>query len=243
MHRSSIITLGLPLLTFGAACGDSTNPNTKPVSIAFSSQALVTTGPALSDVTITIGANTLVITKAQVVVRRIKMTTSTAVCADDDSGVDDSCAETFVGPVLVDLPLTSTSTSTSITASIPEGTYSSIEFKIHKPAGESGDAAFVTANPNFANSSIRVEGTYNGSPFVFTSSISEKERLNFNPPVVIDGTNKNVTVALDVGSWFKSGGQVVTPTTANPGGTNENVVRNNIRASLRAFEDDDKNGH
>jgi hypothetical protein len=241
MHRSVIASLALPTLLL-AGCGDSTTPNGKPVSIAFSSQALATAGPSL-DVTIAVGTNTLVITKAQVVVRRIKLTTSTAVCADDDKGDDDSCAETVVGPLLVDLPLTSTSTSTAISADIPAGTYSSLEFTIHKPGGDTGDAAFATANPNFANSSIRIEGTFNGTPFVFTSTLSEKERVNFNPPVVIDGTNKNVTVALDVGSWFKNGSTVIDPSTANPGGANENVVRNNIRSSFRAFEDDDKNGH
>lgn len=242
MTRVPFVTLAIPLLVVGAACGDSTTPNSRPVTVSFSSQAAATAGPALSDVTITLGANTLVITKAQVVVRRIKMTQANAVCTDDDVGGDDDCAETSIGPVLVDLPLTTT-TVTSIAAAIPDGTYREIEFKIHKPAGESGDAAFVTANPNFANSSIRVEGTFNGTAFVFTSALSEKERLTFNPPVVIDATNKNVTIAIDVGSWFKSGTTVINPATANPGGANENTVRNNIRASLRVFEDDDKNGH
>src|ERR1043165_3308098 len=124
------------------ACGDSTSPNTKAVTVSFSSQAAATASPALNDVTITLGANTLVITKAQVVVRRIKMTTATAVCADDDKEGDADCAETAIGPILVDRPLTSTSV-TSISASIPDGTYREIEFKIHKPAGEAGDAAFV----------------------------------------------------------------------------------------------------
>ena len=191
----------------------------------------------------TAGVNTIVITKAQVVVRRIKLEQAvTATCADDDTAGDDDCAETSIGPVLVDLPLTA-NTVTSINASIPDGTYRKIDFRIHKPGGDANDAAFVAANPTFANISIRVEGTFNGTAFVFTSTVSEKEELEFNPPVVIDATNKNITVQFDLSSWFKSGTTVINPTTANPGQPNENLVRSNIRASLRALEDDDKNGH
>ena len=98
-------------------------------------------------------------------------------------------------------------------------------------------------NPNFANSSIRVEGTFNGTAFVFTSALSEKEELEFNPPIVVDATNKNITVQIDLRSWFKSGTTVINPATANPGQPNENLVRSNIKASLRALEDDDRNGH
>jgi hypothetical protein len=242
MRSSRLVNVLTPVLLVSAACGDSTNPNSAPITISFSSQSAATASAALGDVTVTSGANTLVITRAQVVVRRIKLTqATTTTCADDDSSSDD-CEETVIGPILVDLPLTTTAVS-SIPASIPAGTYSEIEFKIHKPGGDTGDAAFVTANPNFANSSIRVEGTFNGTAFVFTSALSEKQRLTFNPPIVLDGTNKNVTIQFDISSWFKSGSTVIDPATANAGGANENLVRDNIRRSLRAIEDDDKNGH
>lgn len=242
MRSRSLVKIVTPLLVVVAACGDSSSPNSRAVSVSFSSQSATTAAAALGDVTVTAGTNTLVITKAQVVVRRIKLEqSSTATCADDDTTPDD-CDDAMLGPVLVDLPLTSTTVS-SIAASIPDGTYRKIDFRIHKPGGDAADAAFVTANPNFANSSIRVEGTFNGTAFVFTSALSEKEELEFNPPVVVDATNKNITVQLDLSSWFKSGTTVINPATANSGGPNENVVRNNIRASLRAIEDGDKNGH
>jgi hypothetical protein len=242
MRSSALITLAAPALILGTACTDSSSPNMAPMSISFSSQAAAAPSPALGDVIVTSGTNTLVITKAQIVVRRIKLTESTAtLCSDDDANTDD-CEETVSGPILVDLPLTTT-TVQSVAASIPAGTYSEIEFKIHKPGGDTGDAAFGAANPNFANSSIRVEGTFNGTAFVFTSTLSETQRLTFDPPIVLDETNKNVTIQFDVSSWFKNGTTVVNPATANPGGANENLVRDNIRRSLRAIEDDDKNGH
>ena len=244
MHSRSLLNVMAPLVVVGAAaCSSSSSPNSRPVGVSFSSQSPTTVGAALNDVTVTAGANTIVITKAQVVVRRIKLEQAvTATCADDDNRGDDDCAEATIGPVLVTLPLTA-NTVTSIDASIPPGTYRKIDFRIHKPGGDANDAAFVAANPTFANNSIRVEGTYNGTPFVFTSTVSEKEELEFNPPVVIDATNKNITVQIDLSSWFKNGTTVINPATANPGQPNENQVSRNIRASLRALEDDDRKGH
>ena len=117
-----------------------------------------------------------------------------------------------------------------------------IEFRIHKPSDDSRDLAFKTANPAFANISIRVEGTYNGTAFVFTSTLNEKQKVSFNPPVVIASDNQNVTIQMNVANWFRNGTTVINPATANNGQPNENLVRDNIRASIRALEDGDKNG-
>lgn len=228
-----------------AACSDSSSPNSRPVSLSFSSQAAAAASsqdqqPAY-DITVTIGANTVVITKAQVVIRKLQLEQSSTTACPDDEVERAECKELKLGPILVDLPLTATA-STQVTATVPEGTYKKIQFKIHKPTSTPADAAFVAVNPNFANTSIRVEGTYNGSPFVYTSSMTENIELTFEPPVVINADNRNVTVQADMSGWFKVNGAVINPTTANSGGANETAVRNNIRASLRAFEDDDKNG-
>ena len=53
---------------------------------------------------------------------------------------------------------------------------------------------------------------------------------------------ENVTIRFDIATWFRSGSTVINPATANKGGANENLVKNNIRASLRAFPDNDRNG-
>jgi hypothetical protein len=240
----AMTVIGIASVALGA-CSDSSSPNSRPISLSFSSQAPA--APVLSanegfDVTVTVGPNTLVITKAQVVVRSIKLKqTLTQTCSDDDS-VDDDCDEMKLGPNLIDLPLTANGV-TSLTASIPEGTYREISFKIHKPSDDDvADVAFRTANPTFATASIRVEGTYNGQAFIYTSDLSETLELEFATPVVINADNKNLTVQFDLSSWFNVGGQLINPTTANKNGTNENVVKNNVRASLNALEDDDKNG-
>jgi hypothetical protein len=228
-----------------AACGDSSSPNTRPVSLSFSSQAPATAAPTINasrDVIVTIGANTLVITKAQVVVRSIKLKTTQALTCSDDDSINDDCDEVRLAPMLIDLPLTANGVTT-LTATIPEGTYREISFKIHKPSDDdASDIAFRAANPTFATTSMRVEGTFNGVAFVYTSDMSETTELEFATPVVINADNKNVTVQFDLGSWFTLNGQVINPTTANKGGVNENAVKTRVRGSLRALDDDDKNG-
>jgi hypothetical protein len=244
MPQQRLVKIIAPLAMLAAgACSDSSGPDNRPVSLSFSTQAgapaIRDRGPNF-DITVTVGANTLVITKAQLVIRRLQLEQSASTSCPDDDSSSGGCAAVKVGPILVDLPLTATAAS-EITATVPEGTYNSVQFKIHKPTGAPVDAAFVAANPNFSNASIRVEGSYNGTPFVFISGITENIKLSFDPPVVIDADNKNVTVQVDMSSWFKVNGVLIDPTNAN-GGPNAQAVNANIRASLRAFEDANKDG-
>ena len=245
MRCSHLVKSTAAVAMFGiAACSDS-GPNNRPITLSFSSQPPSALTPADRapdyDITVTIGSNTVVITKAQLVIRKMELKQSTATTCPDDYASHADCNELKLGPMLVDLPLTATA-STAITAAVPQGTYNQIEFQIHRPTNNTTDATFAAANPNFANASIRVEGTYNGSAFVFTSTLSQAVEVNFVQPVVIDADNKNVTIALDINSWFKVNGAVINPATANPGQPNEQAVTQNIRASLHAFEDDDRNG-
>lgn len=224
-----------------AACSSSpTSSARKALSFSFATQPA--TAAASMDVTVGDGTNTLVITKAQVVVRKLELKRSAAAtCPETDTSTDD-CDEVKAGPFLVDLPLTAGATST-LNGSIPAGTYRELELKIHKPTSTTADQAFVTANPNFADASVRVEGTYNGTAFVYTSKVTAQIELEFNPPITLDADNKNVTIKVNLASWFMNGTSVINPTTANPGQPNESLVNNNIRSSLRGFEDDDRNGH
>ena len=44
-------------------------------------------------------------------------------------------------------------------------------------------------------------------------------------------------------SWFRDGsGALVEPTSANKGGLNEGLVKENIKNSIDAFEDEDEDG-
>ena len=63
--------------------------------------------------------------------------------------------------------------------------------------------------------------------------------MDFASPVTVDANSKNLTVDVDVSNWFKdASGAVLDPTNA----ANQEAIEHAIRASLRAFEDDDHDG-
>jgi hypothetical protein len=241
----------LPLIgLFAAACSDSTSaarnvPVTLSISTLSASQALASVGPISAATT----ANTLVITKAQVVLDEIELKSSTTtVCseseADDNHTAeqdDNDCAEMKLDPMIVDLPVDGV-TQLDVGALVPAGTYRELEFKIDAvDTGEhASSAAFLTAHPDFRNVAVRVEGTFNGQPFVFISREDARFELEFNPAITVgSGATSNVTVAIDVSAWFKNAsGDFVNPSDAS----NASLISGNIKQSLHAFEDEDHDG-
>ena len=232
-----------------SACSESTTSGARralTVSVTTQSQgALADRG--LADITIAAGTGTLVITKAQVVARRIELTPAdAATCAatgepgDDKGEVEDGCAEVESGPVLLDLPLDAT-TKTNISASVAPGTYRGLELRIGPVSGGNGRSVeFLTSHPDFKNASVRVEGTYNGKAFVFMSPVDARIETLFSAPVTIDASNPNVTVAIDLTNWFTDGaGGPLDPSNS----ANASRISANIASSFHAFEDDDHDGH
>lgn len=242
MQRQHAVLPGLVLVLGVLGC-DSTGTNRQGVGVSFSTKAPAVAGPGAAsfDITMSNSGNTLIITKAQLVLREMELKLSAATtCATGTT--DDSCEEVELGPMLIDLPVTDALAS-PISVTIPDGTYREIEFDIRRPGTDPADAAFVAANPNFNNVSIRVEGTYNGTPFVLTSELDQEVQIDLNPPLVVTAGNNNATIAVDIRSWFTNAdGTLISPATANPGQPNASIVSEKIKVSLRAFEDDDKNG-
>ena len=244
-----IIRIAAPLALLGAAACDATGTGRVPVSISFSGQAPAAAAANMlsADVTIADGGNTLVITKAQIILREVELKrTSSTQCMDDSTSVDssnDDCEELSIGPFLVDIPVTD-NTVTSMTATVPPDTYREIEFEVHKLGDETAaERALAAAHPEFGVNSVRVEGTFNGTPFVFFSDVNVELELEFGVPVVITEENHNVTIQFDLRRWFRNGSTLINPATANKGGPNESLVRENIKMSILAFGDDDRNGH
>lgn len=242
--RSAAMFLGLAV-TVGA-CSDAVGANahslsmsvmgtSAPAPVASRSSAL---GPSL-DVVVGSGANSLTITKAEVVLGRIEVEpgAAAATCSGTES---DGCPELKLDPVLVDLPLDGT-TKTDFGASIPAGTYRGIELKV-RPVNSSdpGGAAFLAANPSFSNVSVHVEGTYNGQPFSYNSSLDAEIEMELSTPITLaSGSGSNFTLFVDVASWFTdSSGNAIDPTNSQ----NASTIDNQIQRSFKVFEDDDRNG-
>lgn len=247
------------LLLVAAACSNSTlgtvgfsltsrTAASPAPSAAFSSGAAVPSVTATGDSTvIALGNDTVIVRSAQLVVRKVELKRSDVASCDAIEGNGD-CEEFETGATLVSLPLGSALITQEVSVAVPAGTFSALEFEIHKPSS-SDDAAFIAANPDFANISIRVTGTYSQSgtrsAFTFTSDVNQSEESSLVPPVTVqEGQTLNVTLRVDVSGWFLNGAKtaLVDPASANKGQPNESVVANNIQNSFKAFEDDNHDG-
>lgn len=262
MRAFPLATLAIGALVSGACSGDTSGPSTTgqvTVNVAtVASPGGAIRGSLLGD-TLVSGSDTLLLESVQLVLRDIKFE-RTHDCDDDDhddhdlrafsrdgddDDDDDRCEYTNVGPYLLDLPL-GPGVERAFTVAVDTGTYDELKVKIHKPEdnGTQRDRDFIAQHPEFHKISIRATGTYNGAPFTFESDINAQQEIEFHPPIVVSDSSLNVdvTIRVDVANWFRVGGGLVDPMTANKGGVNANDVRNNIRASFRAFRDNDHDG-
>jgi len=241
---------GLLLALGAAACGDGTGTGQPGISLSFTSGAAA---PALapgffasvmSD-TVAASGDTIVITKAEIVLREIELKREEYDSCDDDLSNDD-CEEFEVGPVRLDMPLNG-DVEQMVSIEVPVGTYDELEFEIHKVSNDDPqDQDFRNQYPHMVGKSIRVEGTYNGTAFVYETDLDVEQEFDLPVPIeVIDAnTATNVTVMIDLSSWFVDGsGNLVDPATGNKGGVNESLVKENIKQSIEAFEDEDHDGH
>ena len=232
-----------------AACSDSGSGDDATVVFNIASRPAASVGAAMAlsgtPDTLTDGINELVIDTAQLVIRDLKFhLVETATCNDDDDDIDqdDDCDELRIGPYLLDLPL-GPGPERVFTVEIPAGSYRDVKFKIHKP-NRSSDAAFVAANPEFDGKSVRVVGSYNGTPYTYSSDVEASQRSDFDPPLDVEaGAGTDLTLLVDISNWFRVNGSLVDPALAGDNQPLGNQVRDNIRSSIRAFRDDDHDGH
>jgi hypothetical protein len=270
MRRFTSVTLGAGTMLL-AACSSSSTGASPDAAVRFNvatvakpaASARVALSVAGKPDTLTDGTNTLVVDTAQMVLRDIKFhMVETAVCSDssesadttghhgggdnvqmshDQDGNDNDCDELRIGPYLLDMPLDA-GPARSFTIDLPAGTYREVKYKVHK-ANMTDDATFLATHPEFDQRSVRVVGTYNGIPYVFTSDVSAEQEAGFNPPLAVDGTTAtDLTLFVDLSSWFLVNGALVDPALANDQEPLASQVKNNIKASIRAFEDDNQDG-
>jgi len=251
--------LALATLFVLAACSDSNmgtvsfsltarNAAAPAPSAGFASAAPAPSVTTAGDSTlIVLGNDSVIVRSAQLVLRKVELKRSDVASCDAIEGNGD-CEEFETGATLVSLSLGSALIAQQVSVAVPPGTFSGLEFEIHKPSS-SEDAAFIAANPDFATISIRVTGTYSQagarSAFTFTSDVNQSQESALVPPVTVsEGQSLNVTLRADISGWFLNGAKtaLVDPASANKGQPNETLVANNIQTSLKAFEDDNHDG-
>lgn len=243
MFSSKAVPLALLGSALLGACSSASGPSSAGKQVAFQlatvkAPSAPATGSALvaGQEVIGAGSDTIVVTSAQLVLRKIELERAVAspVC-DTTANVEDDCAELDAGPVLLDLPLGG-GAQRSFSVAIDTGSYGKIKLEIHKPSG--------SEVPGFDGVSIKLAGTYNGTPFTFTSDLDVEQEFSFNPPLpVTDSTGAHLTLFVDLSAWFVNGtGGLLDPATASIGGPNEGIVKSAIETSFHAFEDEDHNG-
>lgn len=239
-----LLTLGAVALT---GCSDPTQVALRGgVAVSFATQAPTAGSPAPAfsraaalDDTLVTGSDTLILASVEIVLRKVELKPAeTADCGVSPELTE--CEEIELGPVLVTLPLAPGADST-FGVEAPASTYSRIDFEVHKVSGgDPDDAAFLQAHPEFADLSIRVQGTFNRTAFTFETDVDVEQELDLVPALVVDAmTPTNVTVRVDVSTWFRSGtGALLDPSDVG----NQSVVQDNIKNSFKAFEDKDRDG-
>lgn len=248
-HVIGKVIAPLVCLAFVAiGCETSTDPSgIRSVSISATGerpQSDTTVIVQASDFLQTQGTDTLRLTRVALVLSEIELERVEATeCA---TGIDvDDCEEFELGPLLLELDLNG-GVEQFVSAMVPAGMYDELEFEIDKPDDdEPADSTFVATNPQFEDVSIRVEGTWNGEPFLFVQDIDAEQELDLSPPLTIegDGDALNLTLLLDLSTWFvKADGSLLDPRSALDGQVNESLVEQNIQSSLEIFEDDDRDG-
>ena len=249
-HRSLSALAALLLV---AACSDSTGPG-RSLSLSFATRlpagaqapsrapafgAAVTGADTLTD-----GTNTLIITKAEIVLREIELERQEVVDCDVEPEPA-GCEDFEVGPVLVDLPLGSGAVQ-QVAIDVEPGIYVEVEFEIHKVSKDDpAEAAFRQAHPDFIEKSIRVQGTFNGQAFTYETDLDVEQEEDLATPLVIKdaATSANLTIRVGLANWFRAlNGGLVNPATGNKGGQNESLIKENIKQSIEAFEDHDRDG-
>ena len=122
-------------------------------------------------------------------------------------------------------------------ANIASGLYDEFELEI-----EGLDDDDNVNDPDFTEgsdeTSIIIEGTYNGEDFTFTSEEDFEIEFEFNPPIEIDEntTNVDINLMVDIDSWFlDDSGNELDPT--DP--ANREQIEENIEHSFEAEKDED----
>jgi hypothetical protein len=203
--------------------------------------------PSAAGIVIASGRDTIVVTRAQLVLREIELEFAgaqvcSAIAREDGS---DTCGELSRGPVLFDVPV-SGATASRLSVPVPTGRYEELEVSIHAVrGGDDAERTFLQANPELRGVSARVEGRYNGAPFTFLTDVGSKIELEFAPPLEVGAQGANITLAVDIARWFARGGAtggLFNPAQANTPGSVRSTVEGNIRASFKALRDRNKDG-
>jgi hypothetical protein len=213
-----------------AACSGSGSQLSLSARAGSSSAAAATAPTALTL------SNGIVIDRVRVAIREVKLERASATPND----VLDA-QEFETGPFVLDLPSAALNGTVQeiMVKDVPAGTYREVRFKVHPPStsDSTNQAVQDMATAQSGGASIIVEGQIDGSAFTFLSAVDAEERFQGNFTFT-DGP-QNVTLNIDPSGWFGGTG---TARLDPRDQSNKSAIENNIQASMKVFEDNDRNG-
>jgi hypothetical protein len=221
-HKISSMILAVLISAAGLySCSDTvTTPQIDNLSVSSSSSA-----DSIGD-----SQNILVLDTVKILIKDIKLN-----AANEDS------TNFKVGPFVLFLNLNS-SVNTIGLGMIPAGSYDKIKFEVHKLNDNEPipDPDFADANGRY---SVVVKGSYLGNPFVYKSTKSAHQKLNFpNSLSISSGALSNITMIVKPYIWFIKNGLYLDPRDTANSNDIDNNIKDNINNNFKAFKDDDKNG-
>ncbi len=244
MHATRCVLRLAPVALLLTAC-DSTSPRPLQrinLSTTIGSAAPSATPGIVADLIVSGTGGSVRITSAQMTLSHIKLASDTACAADDnerehadeandqpdanetdaDDQDDNECPPIRVEPVQVNLPLDGT-TKVILDALVPAGSYLGLRAELE---------------------SVNVVGVFTDAggtthAFTFTSDAHAEVSVDFATPITVAAGTSNLTVDVDVGSWFRdAAGAILDPNNT----ANQEAIEHAIRASFHAFEDDNHDG-
>jgi hypothetical protein len=231
-----------PAALLFVGCTGTAPKASQPISLSITTRSPTASTPS-AGIQIGTGANSLTINHAQVVLSRVELSPSGS-CAT--AGEKDDCDELQAGPALVDLPVDGT-TKVVLDGVVPPGSYTALRAKLDAVTpdeDEPGVSAFLVAHPDWKGISVKVTGVFTDAKnqthdFTFTSEADAEIAAAFQPAITVAAGTSNITVSVDVASWFKDEtGAAIDPT--DP--AKAHAIDHNVQRSFRTFEDDDRDG-
>ncbi len=244
-----------PALALAAACSGSKSQ----ANLSLSAQAAAPGTTSGTSTSLDLG-NGISLDRVRVVIRKLKLEGTVAQDGatsaapgrrmESDGGADgetemekeqDDSSEPVLGPFLIDLSgaMLSSGVQQLLDGLVPPGAFRELKLVVGPVSAEQAGADSKLAEMAARNASIVVDGTIDGKAFSFVSGlvaeVDEEGDL-----VVDDAKSNNITVSIIVENWFGGTGSArLDPTDA----ANQSAIEANIKASIEAFEDDDRDGH
>ncbi|CAN5919135.1 hypothetical protein BH11GEM1_BH11GEM1_34810 [soil metagenome] len=226
LRRTSAV--GVVAMGALAACSssDSMTNSRSSMSLSFAAQGASSSSASVSasSIPVTNGGHSLDLTAVTLGITKVELH-SVAKGEMENEGCDDGhgCGKMVATPVEVTLSATG-GVVTAGTSLVPPGTYKEIGVKV---------------------GTVRLVGTYDSKAFDVTLPVNVEREMEFKPPVTVGGASdpqRNVTIAVPLSTWLtNSDGTLVDPSRLATDASLRAAVAQRIRASLRAFRDDNKN--